>query len=174
MYGSKTKKISCCTICRSGAEFFPVALWSYYLLYKLWLQILPTSLDSYSGYNLLLKRDKHVYLLLFFVLVFFMSGGPADLEQSRHGGLWIPSDLLQFLNQHSWVTHKLMHEHLPRHPRRSCPSTGAHDPDLWLRKQTQRLRPGDPWRSENYSEFSSQGSRSLFSHVCWSAFKHIH
>lgn len=123
------------------------------------------------------RQTARPHLLLFCVLVFFMSGGPADLEQSGNGELWIPSDLLQFLSQHSWIKRE------PICGARVCVCTsvyldtpGGRVPvrDTWLRKETERLPPGDPWRSENYSEFSSQGSGSLSSRVCWSTFKHIH
>lgn len=106
------------------------------------------------------RQTARPHLLLVRVLVVCMSGGPADLEPSGNGRLWIPSHLLQFLNKHSWCAL----ERLPRCPRRSCSRTGAHDTDLRLRKQSQRLPPGDPWRSGSYSEFCSQAA-ALYPHV---------
>lgn len=121
------------------------------------------------------------HISLFSVLLFFMSGGPADLEQSGNGGLWIPSDLLQLLNQHSWVTRERTRAYMSMSAYLDNP--GGRVPVWEHMTQTYGFgnRPkgfnpeihGDPRRSKNYSEFSSPGRGSLSSRVCWSTFKHI-
>lgn len=72
------------------------------------------------------RQTVRLYLLLFCVLVFFMCGGPADLEQSGNGGLLNSARFATVSKSaqlsHAWIrlwrSSVCVHERLPRHRRR--------------------------------------------------------